>query len=122
MSAPRSAPFSDRELNGTQLIAELSTLRGSGVTVSHLLACDQELKGIDALGPTEAAARINELAVSRFSDVPPLAQVLLRWARYVKLQGDPPAFREHFSRLALTASLLGAIWQAAAQLPPRRGK
>jgi hypothetical protein len=115
-----SAPFADRELNGTQLLEELTALRAAGVTPAQLLTCDRALNTLQGMAARAAADELRQVAVQEFAPTPALAQLLVRWAQKVRLDGDVEVLRGHVHRLALNAALLAALWQAAARLSPRR--
>jgi hypothetical protein len=115
-----SPPFVDRELNGTLLLEELAGLKAAAVPQGRLTACERALRGLGGLHPAEAAEQLKRIALTDFAEAPALAQLLVRWASRIRMEGDAAALEEHFHRLAVTAALLGALWQAASRLVPRR--
>jgi hypothetical protein len=116
----RSAPFVDRELNGTVLLDELAMLRQAGVGQGILESCSRILESLRGLENADAADQLRAIAVSEFAQAPALAQLLVRWAPKLRQDEDVESLLGHFRKLALTSALLQALWQAAARMNPRR--
>jgi hypothetical protein len=115
-----SAPFADRELDGTVLLEELANLRNAGVPQRALELCNQALESLSGLSASDAADQLRAVAFSDFPEIPALAQLLVRWATKLKRDEDVLALQGHFRKLALTSALLHGLWQAAVHLNPRR--
>ncbi len=111
-----SAPFAHREFNGETLLEELEALRDAQVRQMHLNDCALALRQLSGLRVSEAAARIRQLATSRFAKQPALASLLVRWAARLKSEADVPQLSSHVERLALASALIGAMRRGASRL------
>ncbi|MFZ5443958.1 MAG: hypothetical protein ACOZQL_28400 [Myxococcota bacterium] len=123
MAPPRaqpSTPFVSRELNGEVLLEELADLRNAQVPQKHLVDLVAGLRDLEGVRVSEAAQRLKQLAANRFSGTPALASLLVRWAARLKTEPDVPLLISHFERLAITASIVGAIRRASDSLKGHR--
>jgi hypothetical protein len=102
-----STPFASREFNGELLVQELDDLRA--LSVRQL--CDLALAMRDLMGvrATEAAQKVQQLAVGRFSSPPSLAALLKLSAKKLKVDADVPMLISHFERLAITSAITNVI-------------
>lgn len=112
-----SAPFAGRELNGEQLLDELSELRAAQVAHKHLEDLSRSLRDLEGRRAPEAATQLKQLAVNRFSGQPALASLLTRWAGRIKADVDVPLLVGHLERLAIVSAVLGAFRKGAERLP-----
>jgi hypothetical protein len=112
-----SAPFASRELNGEVLLEELADLRNAQVQQRHLNDCIVNLRGLEGVRVSEAAARLKQLASNRFAGQPALASLLVRWAARLKNEVDVPLLVSHLERLAMTSALLTALRRGNERLP-----
>lgn len=112
-----SAPFASRELNGEQLLDELSELRNAQVSHRHLEDLARALKDVEGNRAPEAAALIKQLASSRFAGQPALGSMLVRWATKLKTDVDVAVLVGHLERLAIVSACLGAFRKGAERLP-----
>lgn len=111
-SAP-SAPFADRELNGTVLLDELRSLREAAVRQGDLNACAQAVEPLRGASIPRATTQLKRLAQERFEDRPEIAALLSKWADLLRQPADLDRLCEHLERLALTSAVLGALWRTA---------
>jgi hypothetical protein len=119
VAAPRpqpSAPFVSRELNGAVLLEELDELRQAQVPSHHLADVVVGLRDLGGARVSEAVARLKQLAQGRFSGQPAVASLLVRWSARLKTEPDVPLLVGHFERLAVTATLVGALRRGAQRL------
>lgn len=112
-----SPPFASRELNGEVLLEELADLRNAQVQQRHLNDCVLNLRGLEGVRVSEAAARLKQLASNRFSGQPALASLLVRWAARLKSEVDVPLLVSHLERLALISALVTTLRRGSERLP-----
>lgn len=112
-----SAPFASRELNGEVLLEELADLRNAQVHQRHLNDCVLNLRDLEGVRVSDAAARLKQLASNRFAGQPALASLLVRWAAKLRHEVDVPLLVSHLERLALTSALVTTLRRGAERLP-----
>src|SRR5688572_9016859 len=115
--AAPSAPFADRELNGTGLLEEMRHLREAVVNQKHINDCAIALRGLPGKALLDAMLEIKSMATTRFQTQPELARLLVTWAARVKGPRDFIELCLHFQRLAMASSLLAAMYRGAGRLP-----
>lgn len=101
-----SAPFRDREFNGTTLLEEWSELRaepGAALAVAHAALAVRALEGIPA---TDARTRLARWAAAARQQAPALAALVLRWAGRLRTPSDTALLAGHLQRLALLGEAL----------------
>src|SRR5688572_33177333 len=77
--AAPSAPFADRELNGTGLLEEMRHLREAVVNQKHINDCAIALRGLPGKALLDAMLEIKSMATTRFQTQPELARLLVTW-------------------------------------------
>lgn len=112
-----SAPFVNRELNGEQLLDELSELRNAQIAQKHLEDLARALHELEGSRVAEAVVQLKQLASSRFAGQPAIASLLVRWSTKLKSEVDVGLLVGHLERLALVSALLGAFRRGADRLP-----
>lgn len=112
-----SPPFASRELNGEVLLEELADLRQAQVQQRHLNDCVLNLRGLEGVRVSDAAARLKQLASNRFAGQPALASLLVRWAAKLKSEVDVPLLVSHLERLALASAIVTALRRGTERLP-----
>jgi hypothetical protein len=105
--AKLSLAFSQRELNGEVLLAEVGALRRQGVHPAAVQKLAVALAQAARTGPLDANA-LRKVA-DRQAEGAPLASLLTRYADKVRHPADGPALVTHFHRLAQAAGLLAVI-------------
>ncbi|MBM4779071.1 MAG: hypothetical protein GQE15_15300 [Archangiaceae bacterium] len=112
-----SAPFVNRELNGEQLLDELSELRNAQIAQKHLEDLARALHELEGRRVAEAVLQLKQLASNRFAGQPAIASLLVRWSTKLKSEVDVGLLVGHLERLALVSALLGAFRRGADRLP-----
>lgn len=112
-----SAPFVNRELNGEQLLDELSELRNAQIAQKHLEDLARALHELEGRRVAEAVLQLKQLASNRFAGQPAIASLLVRWSAKLKSEVDVGLLVGHLERLALVSALLGAFRRGADRLP-----
>ncbi|GEM_PF-2131459 len=112
-----SAPFVNRELNGEQLLDELSELRNAQIAQKHLEDLARALHELEGRRVAEAVIQLKQLASNRFAGQPAIASLLVRWSTRLKSEVDVGLLVGHLERLALVSALLGAFRRGADRLP-----
>ncbi|MER2563173.1 MAG: hypothetical protein ABTQ32_20765 [Myxococcaceae bacterium] len=112
-----SAPFVNRELNGEQLLDELSELRNAQIAQKHLEDLARALHELEGRRVAEAVVQLKQLASNRFAGQPAIASLLVRWSTKLKSEVDVGLLVGHLERLALVSALLGAFRRGADRLP-----
>lgn len=112
-----SAPFVNRELNGEQLLDEVSELRNAQIAQKHLEDLARALHELEGRRVAEAVVQLKQLASNRFAGQPAIASLLVRWSTKLKSEVDVGLLVGHLERLALVSALLGAFRRGADRLP-----
>jgi hypothetical protein len=106
-----SAPFRDREFNGTTLLEEWAELRAAGETPLAVASAVLALRQAKAASRTPTAdpkLRFSQWIASARGGTPGLAAVVARWIPRVRSETDAEALLAHLERLALAGELVDA--------------
>lgn len=104
-----SAPFRDREFNGTTLLEEWAELRSGGETPLSVASAVVGLRQARAASRTPAAdpkLRLSQWVAGARPVTPALATLVARWIPRVRSEQDTDALLSHLERLALVGELL----------------
>lgn len=102
-----SAPFRDREFNGTTLLEEWAELRAGRESPLSVAQAALAVKALAGAPPADARLRLSQWAAAARAQTPALAALVLRWAGRVRTAPDTGMLAGHLERLALLGEALG---------------
>ena len=104
-----SAPFRDREFNGTTLLEEWAELRSGGETplsVASAVLGLRQARAASRAPSLDPKLRWSQWAAGARAGNPALAALVARWIPRVRSEPDTDALLAHLERLALVGELL----------------
>jgi hypothetical protein len=102
-----SAPFRDREFNGTTLLEEWAEVRAGRESPLAVALAAKVAWGLAGLPVADARTRLGQWADAARGETPALAALVCRWAGRLRAPADTGLLAAHLERLSLLGEALG---------------
>jgi len=101
-----SAPFRDREFNGTTLLEEWAELRAVNESPLAVAHASRMVRGLSGASVGDVRTRLAQWAAAARQETPALSALVQRWAGRIRTPPDAGLFAAHLERLALLGEAL----------------